>query len=73
MKNNSNLKCTHGAAVGALDPEALFYVRSRGIDAEAAQRLLVEAFVAEIIDAVEPEGVRAHLRRVVAAWLAETR
>ena len=65
-----DVKCSHGAAVGALDPEALFYVRSRGLDAEVAQRLLVEAFVAEIIDAVEPEGVRAHLRRVVAAWLA---
>ena len=66
-----DVKCTHGAATGALDDDALFYLRSRGLDAELAQRLLVEAFVGEIIESVEAAEVRPHLWRVVAAWLAD--
>ncbi len=66
-----DVRCTHGAAVGALDPEALFYLRSRGLDAELARRILVEAFVAEIVDAAEPAAIGAHLRSMVAGWLAE--
>ncbi len=66
-----DVKCSHGAATGALDAEALFYLRSRGLDTELAQRLLIEAFVGEIIDEVETVALRAHLRRVAAAWLTQ--
>ena len=40
-----DVKCSHGAASGELDEEQLFYMRSRGIDAEEARRMLVEAFL----------------------------
>ncbi|MCH7888949.1 MAG: Fe-S cluster assembly protein SufD [Proteobacteria bacterium] len=66
-----DVKCSHGAATGALDAEALFYLRSRGLDTDLAQRLLIEAFVGEIIDEVETTALRAHLRRVAAAWLTQ--
>jgi Fe-S cluster assembly protein SufD len=65
-----DVRCTHGAAVGALDPEALFYLRSRGITTELARRMLVEAFIAEIVDSVEPVALLTHLRGIVKAWLA---
>jgi Fe-S cluster assembly protein SufD len=51
--------CAHGATVGQLDDEALYYLRSRGIPAEAARRLLVDAFADQVVDAVSVDDVRA--------------
>jgi Fe-S cluster assembly protein SufD len=62
-----DVRCTHGATVGRLDDEALFYLRSRGLPLEEARRLLVEAFVAELVDAVEPPALADHLRTRLAA------
>src|SRR3954449_12725129 len=47
-----DVKCTHGATVGKLDEVALFYARSRGLPAAAADRLLIYAFAAEVVDEV---------------------
>ena len=47
-----DVQCGHGATAGHLDPDALFYLRSRGLDAETANRFLVHAFVREIMDTV---------------------
>jgi len=60
-----DVKCTHGATVGRLDDVGLFYARSRGIPAEAAERLLTYAFAAEVIDEVALEPVRLELDRLV--------
>jgi Fe-S cluster assembly protein SufD len=60
-----DVKCTHGATVGRLDEVGLFYARSRGIPAEAAERLLTYAFAAEVIDEVALEPVRLELDRLV--------
>ena len=51
--------CKHGATVGQLDDTALYYLRSRGIDAEAARRLLINGFADQIVDDVPVEAVRA--------------
>ncbi len=48
-----DVKCAHGATVGQLDPNALFYLRSRGIDPGRARSLLTHAFVNEVLDDVE--------------------
>ncbi len=53
-----DVKCTHGAAVGQLDDEALFYMQSRGIPRLEAQRLLTEAFAADIVDKLGDAGLR---------------
>ena len=66
-----DVKCSHGAAVGELDAEALFYLRSRGLDPAHAQRMLVEAFIGEVIDGIGTPALRSHLGRLVAAWLSE--
>lgn len=63
-----DVKCSHGATVGELDPEQLFYVRSRGVPEAEARTLLVRAFLTEALDAIADEDVRARLDRAVEAW-----
>ncbi len=64
-----DVKCGHGAAVGALDEEALFYLRARGLDGAAASRLLTEAFVSDVIEAITDAGARAAVALRVGEWL----
>jgi len=56
-----DVKCKHGSTTGQLDETALFYLRSRGIDAEAARGLLVYAFAAEVLAKFNPEPLRRAL------------
>jgi Fe-S cluster assembly protein SufD len=56
-----DVKCTHGATVGQLDTECLFYLRSRGLSETEARRLLVFAFANDIINRVEIEALRSRL------------
>jgi Fe-S cluster assembly protein SufD len=58
-----DVKCTHGATVGKLDDLALFYMKSRGMNAEAARRLLIYAFCADVLETIEQEQVREGLER----------
>lgn len=53
-----DVRCTHGATVGRLDDDALFYLRSRGIPLAQSRRMLVAAFAAEIIDDITPVSLR---------------
>jgi Fe-S cluster assembly protein SufD len=64
-----DVKCGHGGAVGQLDANALFYLRTRGLDASTARALLIYAFAAEMVDRVGPASVRARVRALVAARL----
>ena len=57
-----DVKCTHGATVGQIDPESIFYLRSRGLGLAEARSLLVEAFAAEIIGHVKSEPLRKRLK-----------
>jgi Fe-S cluster assembly protein SufD len=63
-----DVKCSHGATVGELDVDQLFYVRSRGIPEAEARSILVRAFLAEALDAVSDETVRDVLDRAVEGW-----
>ena len=65
-----DVKCTHGAAVGQLDEEALLYLRARAIPLEEARGLLIYAFVHEMVDRIELEPLRAQLETLVAARFA---
>lgn len=53
-----NVKCAHGATVGQLNHDSLFYLRSRGIDEEAALKLLTLAFVAEVTNTIEDPYIK---------------
>jgi len=62
-----DVACAHGNTVGALDEDALFYGRQRGMPEPEARALLTEAFIGEVIDRIEHDGAR----EVVRAWAAE--
>jgi Fe-S cluster assembly protein SufD len=68
-----DVKCSHGAAVGDLDKDALFYLRARGLDDAQARALLIDAFVGELIDGIEGEAAQAYFRRAFAAWINKER
>jgi len=63
-----DVKCSHGATVGALDDDLLFFLRSRGIPAAQARAMLVEAFVTEAVEAVEDTTIREAAAATLAAW-----
>lgn len=60
-----DVQCSHGATVGQLDPQALFYLRSRGLSEAGARRLLCLGFAAEIIERFETEGLRRQLSAAI--------
>ncbi|MBM3270635.1 MAG: Fe-S cluster assembly protein SufD [Candidatus Sericytochromatia bacterium] len=65
---NDDVKCSHGASIGQLDAEALFYLRSRGLGLDAARALLTYAFAGEVVEGIPVPAVRA----AVAAFLLES-
>jgi Fe-S cluster assembly protein SufD len=60
-----DVKCTHGATVGQLNEESIFYLRSRGIGSEMARRMLIHAFAGEIIDRIRCRPAREALDKIV--------
>jgi Fe-S cluster assembly protein SufD len=64
-----DVKCTHGATVGQVDEEAVFYLRSRGIPLEEARALLTYAFTAELVEKIKVESIRAELEKTLRARL----
>ncbi|MBC6438862.1 MAG: Fe-S cluster assembly protein SufD [Rhodospirillales bacterium] len=63
-----DVQCSHGATVGELNEDALFYLRARGIPFEEARGLLIDAFVEGAIEEISHVGVRDAFRDVAAAW-----
>lgn len=64
-----DVKCTHGATVGQLDEEALFYLRSRGLSPATAKSLLLYAFAGESVKEIGLDPLRAQLERLLLEWL----
>jgi Fe-S cluster assembly protein SufD len=67
-----DVKCTHGATVGQIDEDALFYLQARGIEEVVARTLLFFAFANEVIDRMEIEPVRELLRSLVGERLPQS-
>ena len=65
-----DVKCAHGATVGELDREALFYLESRGVEPDEARGLLTRAFVADALDRIGEEAVKAAFYRDTEGWFA---
>jgi len=65
-----DVKCTHGAAVGQLEEDAIFYAKSRGFSDEAARGLLTYGFASEVIEQIPWEPVRTRLDQQVASSLS---
>ena len=66
-----DVKCAHGATVGALDQAALFYLASRGLPPAEAKALLTRAFVGDALARIGDEAVRAAFERDADAWLSD--
>jgi Fe-S cluster assembly protein SufD len=64
-----DVKCSHGSTSGEIDPAQLFYLRARGIPEEAAQALLVLAFLAEALDEIEDAALAEDMRARLEGWL----
>jgi Fe-S cluster assembly protein SufD len=61
----NDVKCTHGATIGQLNEEELFYLRSRGIDRDAARTLLTYAFASELLRAVKIKPIQCQIDLVL--------
>jgi len=62
-----DVKCAHGAAIGQLDPEALFYLESRGLRPELARNLLTYAFASDLLSRIAVASLKRQLRQTVLA------
>jgi len=60
-----DVKCTHGATIGQIEENALFYLRSRGIDESSARKLLLLAFANECLDRMKEESVRSRIEELI--------
>ncbi|MGB3689527.1 MAG: SufD family Fe-S cluster assembly protein [Jannaschia helgolandensis] len=65
-----DVACSHGSTTGAIDETALFYLRSRGVPKRVATDLLVLSFMAEAVEEIADEDLRAHIGAVLADWLS---
>ena len=65
-----DVKCTHGATIGELDDQALFYLQTRGVDPKRANAMLTFAFANEVLDEVACSVVKPRIEEMVQDWLA---
>lgn len=64
-----DVACAHGAASGALDEDALFYLQARGLDSDTARSLLIEGFLDDVLSGIASDPIREVFQARVAAWL----
>ncbi|HKR82674.1 MAG TPA: SufD family Fe-S cluster assembly protein, partial [Terriglobales bacterium] len=64
-----DVKCTHGATIGQLDENALFYLRSRGMTEVAARQLLLLAFASECVERMRPGAAQIYVEELIHAHL----
>ncbi|WP_022724399.1 Fe-S cluster assembly protein SufD [Rhodopseudomonas sp. B29] len=64
-----DVTCGHGAAIGALDEQLLFYLRARGLPEKQAEAMLIQAFVGEAIEAIADDNLRELVSGAAARWL----
>jgi Fe-S cluster assembly protein SufD len=63
-----DVKCSHGATIGALDPEQVFYLRSRGIPEDQARAILIRAFLTEALEPVTHDAAKTLFETVIENW-----
>ncbi len=66
-----DVRCTHGATVGKIDPEQVFYLRSRGMPLGDAERVIVEGFFDPIMQRIPFDGVRGRFEQAIHAKLTK--
>jgi Fe-S cluster assembly protein SufD len=66
-----DVKCSHGATVGDLDADEIFYLRARGLSPDAARRLLLAGYVEDLIGRLDDDAIAAAIKARTDAWLGE--
>ena len=66
-----DVKCSHGSTVGQLDENALYYMRSRGIDLKTAKTMLISAFVEKILSLIKIKSTQNYLDQLITSKLAK--
>ena len=66
-----DVKCSHGSTTGKLNKDAIFYLRSRGLDLKSARELLLNGFVNDIIEQVKNKDIKYMLKKNINIWLNE--
>ena len=66
-----NVSCSHGSSTGEIDPEALFYMRSRGLDKKTARSLLINGFASEIFEKINNEYFQKFILQEFNRWMHE--
>jgi Fe-S cluster assembly protein SufD len=72
IETNDILRCGHGATAGAIDPTQLFYAQSRGLDPEAAERMIVRGFFEQVVAQIEDETIRERILAALARRIGTT-
>jgi Fe-S cluster assembly protein SufD len=67
IETNDILRCGHGATAGAIDPTQLFYAQTRGLEADAAQRMIVRGFFEQVVGQIHDETIREWVLTALAA------
>jgi Fe-S cluster assembly protein SufD len=60
-----DVKCSHGATIGQIEDEALFYLKSRGIGDETARGMLIHAFASDVVNSIKVEVIRNYLEEIL--------
>ena len=63
------VKCSHGSTTGQLDQDAIFYMRSRGIDYKTAQLILINGFAKEVLKIISEKNVNQYINKQLSFWL----
>lgn len=66
-----DVKCTHGATIGQLDENAIFYIRSRGLSEESARAMLLYAFTSKSLETMKVKQIRVYIEELVTGWFAK--
>ena len=64
-----DVKCSHGSTTGQLDENAIFYMRSRGIDVRTAQLLLISGFAKEVMETITNTNIDTYINEKLTTWL----
>ena len=64
-----DVRCTHGSTTGQISDDALFYLRSRGLDTAAAKALLINGFANEVVEEIKDDTVQSYTRDILETWL----
>lgn len=72
MIYNNDVQCSHGSTTGEIDDEALFYLRSRGINLENAKIMLMHAFLNEIVNSLDNKNIKNDIQKKINSWIKNT-